>query len=175
MFENFSYKQKFFGVLLGFVVLSMASYKKTFKHIIHAKKELSLVEEKLSFTDNSYNAIFNLKNDIATLDFLIGGQSSQPELVQQGILEFISNNTYPTKIMSIEDVHISYDNGFKIVTNQLEVEGTYKALIHVLYTFEKDFTDSRIVSTQLHSKKNYRTNTKNLYLKIIFQNYEKAN
>lgn len=175
MFQNFTYKQKFFGLLLGFVILCMASYKKTYKHIFMAKNELNHVEEKLSVTDDSYNAIYNLKNDITTLDFLIGGQSSQPELVQQGILDFISNNTYPTKIMAIEDVHISYDNGFKIVTNQLEVEGTYEALVHALYAFERDFTDSRIVSTQLHSKKNYRTNTKNLYLKIIFQNYEKAN
>lgn len=174
MFKNLTYKQKFYISILGFVLLSMAAYKKTFKHIIVAKDELNLVEEKLLTSNNSYNLINILKNEVTNLDFMIGGQSEHPELVQKKLLDFISESEFDVDIVAIEDVHHSVDNGFKIFSNQLELEGTYESLVQILYDCEKNFMDSRIVSAQLYSKKNYRTNTKNLFLKLIFQNYEKA-
>ena len=174
MFKNFTYKQKLFATIIGFVVLSLAAYKKTFKHVITAKKELAFIEEKLSTTTNSSEVISQLKNDVNNLDFIIGGQSSHSDFVQKKILDFISESKFEVSVVSIEDVHVATNNGFKIVTNQVELEGPYEVLIKILYDFERDFIDSRIVSTQFYSKKNYRTNTKNLFLKLIFQNYEKA-
>lgn len=172
VFKNLTYKQKFIAVLVGFILLFMASYKKTFKHTIQAKKELSLVEKKLSNNENSLSALYNLKNEISNLNKTIGGQTKNPEQVQQKLLDFISRNDHDVNIVSIEDVHLFSDNEFLIYTNQIELEGTYSSLINVLYEIEKEFRNSRVASVQLYSKKNYRTNTKNLFLKIIFQNYE---
>ncbi len=172
MFKNLTYKRKFFAILVGFLLLFMASYKKTFKHTLNAKKELSLVKEKLSNNENSLNDLYTLKNEISSLNKTIGGQTLNPELVQQKLLDFISKNEYNATIVSIEDVHLFSDSRFLIYSNQIELEGSYHDLVHMLYEIEKHFKNSRVVSTQLYSKKNYRTNTKNLFLKIILQNYE---
>ncbi|TGV01063.1 hypothetical protein [Flavivirga rizhaonensis] len=152
----------------------MASYKKTFKHTLAAKKELNQVKQKLASTDNSFNNLYALKNDIKALDKLIGGRSLSPIHVQQKILDFISKKDITLNIVSIEDVHIYRDEEFLIYSNQIELEGSYEALIKLLYEIEKNFKDSRVVSSEFYSKKNYRTNKQTLFLKIILQNYEKA-
>ena len=172
MFKNLSYKKKFFAVLIGFVLLFMASYKKTFKNTFNAKKELGILEEKLSNYKNSLDDLYGLKSDISNLDNAIGGQTMRPEFVQQKLLDFISKNGLDINIVSIDDVHLYSDQEFLIYSNQIELEGTYDDLVSALFEIEKKFKDSRVVSTQLYSKRNYSNNTKSLFLKLILQNYE---
>ena len=174
MSKNFTYKQKFFAVIIGFILLFMASYKKTYKNTLATKKELSLVKKELSSNENLLNERYYLKNEISSLDKAIGGQTLNPEQVQQTLLDFISKNDFNVNIVAIEDVHLFTDNDFLIYSNQIELEGSYKDLTSTLYRIEKDFTNSRVISTNLYSKKNYRTNTKNLFLQIILQNYENS-
>ena len=174
MFKNLTYKQKFFAVIGAFILLFMASYKKTYKHTLTAKKELSLVEKKISSDENLLNELYYLKNEIGGLERTIGGQTKNAEHVQQELLDFISKNEFIVNIVSIEDVHLFSDNEFLIYSNQIALEGHYKDLITTLYEIEKNFKNSRVVSTNIYSKKNYRTKSKTLYLKIILQNYENA-
>ncbi len=175
MFENLTYKQKFLIVIGGFVLLSLASYKKSFKQVLMAKKELNHVETKLELTQGSFDQIYNLKSEIDMLDNIIGGHTSNPEKVQQEILDFVSKDKFKVNLVSIEDVHLFSDSEFLIYTNQMELQGSYHDLMHLLHEIEKNFKVSKVVSTNFYSKKNYRTNTNNLYLRIILQNYEKAN
>ncbi|WP_346882336.1 hypothetical protein [uncultured Algibacter sp.] len=174
MFKNLTYKQKFFAVIGGFVILFLASYKKTFKHVLSASHELNLVEKKLSNNQNAINELIYLKNEIVNLEKTIGGQTQNPEHIQQELLDFISKNSLGVNIVSIEDVHLFSDNGFLIYTNQIELEGRYSNLVEILYDIEKKVKNSRVVSANIYSKKNYRTKTKTLYLKIILQNYENS-
>ena len=173
MFNNLTYKQKCLAIIIGFVVLLLAAYKKTIRQAIAAKKQLNHVEQQLLNVDNSYNTLYSLKNEVKVLDNIIGGGNLNPELVQQSILDFITNKNVATNIVKIEDVHTFSDNDFKVYTNQIEVEGRFNTLVELLYTIEKEFKGSRITSSSIYSKKNYRTNRTKLYLKLILQNYEK--
>ncbi|TBN11960.1 hypothetical protein [Hyunsoonleella pacifica] len=150
----------------------MASYKKTFKHTLHAKRELNTVEKNLSNNENLLFSLAYIKDEISYLNKIIGGQTSNPQLVQQNLLDFISQNEQTIDIVTIEDVHLFSDNDFLIYSNQIVLEGNYKDLIFGLYNIEKRFKDSRVASARFFSKKNYRTNSKKLFLKIILQNYE---
>ncbi len=175
MFKTIPYKKKFIVVLLGFVVLLLASYKKNFKNIFEARKQLNTITNKLNTVDDSSNQIFFLKNEIAQLNDLIGGQTKEPELVQQLILDFITNVNLDINIHDIEDTHIFNDDDFTIYTNVLQIEGDYNTLLKLLYNIEKDFSASKVVSSEFYTEKNYRTNSKKLFLKLILQNYEKNN
>ena len=174
MLKNLTYKQKFFAVIVGFILLFMASYKKTYKHTLAAMKELNLVKEKLSNDESSLNLLYYLKNEITNLKKAIGGQTNNSEHVQQELLDFISQNTFDVDIVSIEDVHLFSDNDFLIYSNQIELQGNYRELVKTLYEIEKNFKSSRVISTKMYSKKDYRTKIKTIYLKIILQNYENA-
>ncbi|PKP11183.1 MAG: hypothetical protein CVU08_12780 [Bacteroidetes bacterium HGW-Bacteroidetes-3] len=173
MLKNATYKQKFLAVVVGFLLLLFASYKKTFKDTIAVKKELNNIEYKLLNIKNSFSDIYNLKNDITTIDNIIGGYTVNPDQVQQMILDFITKRKFNLNIVSIADVHLFSDEEFLIYSNQIEIEGSYETLVNLLYEIEKNFKYSRVISTQFYSKQNFRTNTKQLYLKILFQNYEK--
>ncbi|WP_040254163.1 hypothetical protein [Psychroserpens mesophilus] len=173
MQSSFTYKQKFFGVVIGFVILLLASYKKTYKHVFEAKSQLSLVNEKLQNGDNSFNEVFILKNEIKSLDNIIGGQTKTPSEVQEMILDFISKYGKVINISSIQDTHIINDSEFRVYTNVIEIEGSYFDLVPMLYKIEQEFIVSKVVSAKFFSIKNYRTNSKRLYLELIFQNYEK--
>lgn len=172
MAKSFTYKQKFFGVLLGIVLLLLASYKKTYKHLFAASEQVGLLDHKLLNVENSYNEVYVLKNEISSLDNIIGGQSNTPEDVQQQILNFVSNSNYDVDISLIEDTHLFSDKEFLVYTNSIEIEGTYFDLTKLLYDIERKFDVSKIISAELFSVKDYRNNSKRLYLKLIFQNYE---
>lgn len=150
----------------------MASYKKTFKHTLLAKEELNRVEENLSNNESLLINLSYLKDEINHLNKIIGGQTNNPQLVQQSLLDFVSQKEAAIDIVSIEDVHLFSDNDFLIYSNQIQLEGNYTDLIHTLYEIEKNFKDSRVANAHFFSKKNYRTNSKKLFLKIILQNYE---
>lgn len=175
MFNNISYKKKFLFVIIGFVILLLAVYKKNFKDIFETRRQLNVIENKLNVVDGSYNQVLFLKNEIAQLNNLIGGQTKQPELVQQLLLDFITNTDFDINIHKIEDTHLYNDEEFTVYTNIIEVEGNFNTLLKLLYKIEVDFKASKVVSSEFYTEKNYRTNSKKLFLKIILQNYEKNN
>ncbi|MEO1032271.1 MAG: hypothetical protein AAFX55_12740 [Bacteroidota bacterium] len=175
MFKNVPYKKKFLFIILGFVVLLLAAYKKNFKSIFEIRSQLSHIDKKLNTVDGSYQQIFFLKNEIAQLNDLIGGQTKDPELVQELILDFVTNTNLDINIHDIEDTHVFSDDEFTIYTNVLQIEGDYNTLLKLLYTIEKDFLASKVVSSEFYTEKNYRTTSKKLFLKLILQNYEKNN
>lgn len=173
MFKNITYKKKFIFIIVGFVLLGLAAYKKNFKNIFEVRSQISSITQKLNEVDGSHNQIFFLKNEVAQLNDMIGGQTKNPELVQQLILDFISNSNVKVNIHKIEDTHLYNDGEFNIFTNTIQIEGDYKSLLELLYLVEKDFAYSKVVSAELSTEKNYRNNSKKLYLKLILQNYEK--
>lgn len=173
MFNNLTYKKKFIILLVGFLFIGIGAYNKKIRETLVKRKELKTIEKQLVNTDQSYNTLFSLQDQVKGLDNIIGGNNLKPELVQPSILNFITKKGQDVNVVSIEDVHTFSDTEFKIYSNQITVEGAYNNLIELLYTIEKEYKASRIVSTNLYSKKNYQTKTTKLYLKIILQNYEK--
>lgn len=173
MFNNLTYKQKFFAVIIGFVILFLAVYKKNIRHTLAAKKELNIVENQLANINQSHYMLFSLKEQVKNLDNIIGGNNLKPELVQSSILDFITKQNNEVNVVSIDDVHMYLDVEFKVYSNQIIVEGMFNNLVDLLYNIEKKYKESRVVSTKLYSKKNYQTKKTKLYLKIILQNYEK--
>ncbi len=173
MFNNLTYKKKFFILLVGFLFISIGAYNKKIRDTLIARKEYKTIEKQLVNSDQSYNLLFSLQDQVKGLDNIIGGNNLRPELVQPSILNFITKQDQNVNVVSIEDVHTFFDTEFKIYSNQITVEGAYNNLVELLYAIEKEYKASRIVSTKLYSKKNYQTKTTKLYLKIILQNYEK--
>jgi len=169
------YKQRFFFILFGAVILLLAIYKKNLKQLFAANEQINRIDKDLAKLDNSYDQIYYLNNEIKELNAIIGGQSERPQLVQQYILDFINKSSYNVNIFGIEDTHVVVDEDFKIYTNRIQIEGDFKTLLQLLFYTEKNFLSSKIISAQFFTKKNYTKNTKKLFLELILQNYEKTN
>ncbi|MDY8138473.1 hypothetical protein [Aquimarina sp. 2201CG5-10] len=173
MFENLSYKKKFFALLALMIVLGITAYKRSFKMTIDAAKLLDESKEKLAKVNNSQQRITNLASEVAYLDKLIGKETANPDIVQQEILNTFTDINNNTQLVKLEEIHKASDNYFNIYTNRLILTGNYGDLLKTTYNYEENFDFSRVVSLRFYIEKEPRTRRKRLFEQIIFQNYEK--
>jgi len=173
MFENLTYKQKFLALLAIAVLLGLAAYKRSFKLTIDAYNEYHELSEQLYEIKSSSSTVQELDTEIRFLDNLLGKENMESVLVQQEILNFVTNKSTGVNVFDVAEVHEASDNKFIIHTNQLIIEGSFEELLKIIYEFEKKFPYSRVVNTSFFKKKDFKTRRIKLYAKIIFQNYEK--
>lgn len=175
MFEEISYKKKFFAVLVLFAMLSFTAYKRSFRNAIEAVSFYSESKKSISQNSNAHLELIQLKTELARLDNIIGKKAKNPGAVQNQILSFLSNQDRNIKLSKINPVHIVEDPYFNIYSNLITIEGSSNNILNTVYSFEKDFEYARIANLKLFVIKNSRTAKKELYTNIIFQNYERKN
>ncbi|WP_298538934.1 hypothetical protein [uncultured Aquimarina sp.] len=173
MFENLSYKKKFFALLALMLVLGITAYKRSFSMTIDAAQLLEESKQKLEKVSNSQQRITNLIAEVSYLDKLIGKEVANPDIVQQEILNTFTEINSDTQLVKLEAIHKASDEYFNIYTNRLILTGNYGDLLKTTYNYEKAFDFSRVVSLQFYIEKEPRTRRKKLFEQIIFQNYEK--
>jgi len=173
MFENLTYKQKFLALIVIAILLGYAGYKRSFRLTLDAYNDYTELSEKLKEINSSSSTIQELDTEIRYFDNLLGKENIEPILVQQEILNFVTNNSKSVKVFDLAEVHEASDKKFIIHTNQLTIEGSFEELLKIVYEFEKEFPYSRVVNTSFFKKKDFKTRRIKLYAKIIFQNYEK--
>lgn len=171
MFENYSYKQKFYALIVVFFMLTAAAYKRSFHTLFDVITEYRTLSKKADDINKKSNNTDSLKKDIAYLDKIIGKEGVTKEMVQQGIVSFSSENSPSVSISDLKPIHDFPEDDYHIITNQLDVTGDSNQLLNLAYNFEKKFNLSRIVSINFYTtKKNNKSEV--LHLKMIFQNYE---
>ncbi|WP_378175217.1 hypothetical protein [Aquimarina sp. SS2-1] len=173
MFENLSYKKKFFALLALMVVLGITAYKRSFSMTIDAATLVEDSKMKLEKVSNSQQRITNLIAEVSYLDKLIGKEVANPDIVQQEILNTFNEINTDTELVKLEAIHKASDEYFNIYTNRLILTGNYSDLLNTTYEYEKIFDFSRVVSLKFYIEKEPRTRRKKLFEQIIFQNYEK--
>jgi hypothetical protein len=171
MFNQYPYKLKFKFLIVLFLMLSIAAYRRSFSSLIDAVKENHVLNNKVELLKNKAKNINQINSEIASLDKMIGKEGVAKEKVQQGIVSFLLDNSSGVSINDMQTIHEFHDSNFNIYTYQLDLIGNFNQLIKVAYTFEKKFEFSKITNTRFYiDKKNNKSDI--LHLKIIFQNYE---
>jgi hypothetical protein len=171
MFENYSYKQKFYALGVLFCLLSITAYKRSFRPLFEVFNEYQTLSKKADEINKKAKNTDGLVKDIAYLDKIIGKEGTSKEMVQQGIVSFASENAPAVSINDLKPIHDFPEDDYHIITNQLDVTGNSNQLLSLAYNFEKKFNLSRIVSMNFYTtKKNNKSEV--LHLKMIFQNYE---
>jgi len=173
MFENISYKKKFWILIGLLVILSFTAYKRSFRLTIEAKASLNETKSKLETVSNSRYQIANLEAEVAYLDNIIGKKAGNASLVQQEILNTFALIDTEAEIVRLEEIHKSQNEYFNIYTNRLVLSGPYQDLLETTYSYEKEFEFSRVVSLNFYVDRERRTRRKKLFQQLIFQNYEK--
>jgi Tfp pilus assembly protein PilO len=171
MFEQYSYKIKFKFLLIFFVILSIAAYRRSFSSLIDVVKENKLLTSKIETMGKKTQNIAQLKSEIARLDKMIGKEGIGKEKVQQGIVSFLLENSSGVSISDMQSIHEVEDTNYKVYTYQIDLVGNFNQLVQLVYVFEKNFDYSKMVSIKFYmDKKNNKNEV--LHLKILFQNYE---
>lgn len=171
MFEQYSYKKKFMALLLVFVMLSITAYKRSFSELFQVISDYKILSKKVEYLNKKANNSEKLINEVAYLDKIMGKEGTTKEMIQQGIISFVSENHAGISINEIQAIHVFSDENYTIITNQLDETGGANQLLQLGYDFEKKFNLSRVTSMNFYTTKN-NNKSEVLHLKIIFQNYE---
>ncbi|OMQ11324.1 hypothetical protein [[Flexibacter] sp. ATCC 35103] len=171
MFENYSYKQKFYALIGIFFILSLTAYKRSFYPLFDVVKEYQTLSKRAENINKKTQNTNSLAKDIAYLDKIIGKEGVAKEIVQQGIISFASKNSPEVSINNLKAIHDFPEDNYHIITNQLDVTGNSNQLLNLAYSFEQKFNLSQIVSMNFYITKN-NNKSETLHLKMIFQNYE---
>lgn len=173
MFDTITYKKKTIYVGVLFLLLALAAYKKNFKKVIAINEQLALLHPNANQNGVTEEDAFFLKREIETIEQVIGGVNVKPETVQQQLLKFAAQSQLEIDVIGVQGVHESSNADFIIHTNQMKVSGSYSDLMHFMKAIEDNFSLSKIVSATFETKRNPSNRKKELYLNMIFQNYEK--
>lgn len=173
MFEKYTFKKKFQALLLVFVMLSVAAYKRSFRSCLEVYSAYRSEAEKAASANDNRVQVASISADLALMDQLIGKNSDEKERIQQEIVRFITQSGR-AGIFDLQPIHQFTDAKYRIYTFQVDVTGNYEDLLRLAYDFEKQFVFSKLVGTNFYTlKKN--NNQEVLHLKMTFQNYENIN
>ncbi len=176
MFDKYTFKQKNKVLLIIFVLLMLASYKRSFVLTLLALDEIEKQELNIEKIKTSDYEIGLLNQSIKELNQTIGKSNLKPDKVQQKILKEISilSQKNDVNLESIEETHIYKTVDFSIYSNILILEGDYKNLVKSIYNLELNFEYARLINVQLYKEKNISTKKIKLYAKILFQHYHQV-
>ncbi|WP_196896063.1 hypothetical protein [Aureivirga marina] len=173
MEQQFSLKQKKILVIVVMILLLLLCYKRIFSDTISMITSYqNLLEKKVDINTLNQKEVL-LENSLYELNAFTGNEEIADDLIQQKILSFTSDfNEEKISIVNLNSSHIFHSKDFKIITNSLEIEGNYKALISYLYYLEKNFNDSQLVKVTFEVKKDHVQKKEKLYATLLFQNYK---
>lgn len=173
MFENLSYKQKFFALVAIISLMALTGYKRSVKLTLDSYRNCKQATAKLQEVNNSWQRMRSLENEVGYLDNIIGRQAADPDIVQQEILSTFSLLDTDAELVKLAEVHKANNEYFNIYTNQLLLSGNFNNILGATYEYEKNFDFSRLVSLNFYTEKERRSRRLKLYGQLIFQNYEK--
>lgn len=171
MFKEYTYKTKLKVLLLVTVLLSIAAYKRSFSNLIVLFQEHAKLEEENAELKERTPKVKQLNQKISELNQVIGEQVVEKDKIQQEIIDFMLAHSTSVSIFELKPIFEVPYNDYLIYTFQLDLVGRYSDLIHVVYSFEKDFNLSKITHLSFYTEKKSQEN-EILHLKLIFQNYE---
>lgn len=172
MFNNITYKNKCYFLLLLIPLFFSLAYYKSFRQLLEANKRLKQLNKELILVENAEDEFAGLKDNIERLDAIIGKEVTSPDIVQQEIFDIFSEIPFNTNIVELDEAHKYQDDYFNVYTNMLLLEGSFDDLLKTTYYYERKFVHSRLVSLSFYLKESRRDKNK-LFEQLIFQNYDK--
>ncbi|MFN5444891.1 MAG: hypothetical protein ACK48V_11775 [Crocinitomicaceae bacterium] len=172
-FDQYSYKQKNYALLILAVLLIAVSYKRSFKvtlETIDAKQELEQKIEKAHF---AVRDIRHTQREIAFLNRLLGEDNVTIEKVQQSFLVFLEKNSNDIIVYQVDEVLKFKHPDFSINTHRVILKGKFIPTLQFLYQLEKEFDLAKLVSVNFEYKKFNSEEKEQLYTTLLLQNYER--
>jgi cellobiose phosphorylase len=172
-FEQYSYKQKNYALLLIAVLLVAVSYKRAFKITLETLGYKQELTQKIADAHHAVSSIRTTQRDIAYLNKLLGKENSTIEKVQQGFLDFLEKNSSNVIVYQVDEVLNYKHPDFSVNTHRIILKGGFLPTLRFLYTLEKHFDLAKLVNVSFEFKKYNSEEKEQLYTTLLLQNYER--
>ncbi len=175
MFNQLTYKTKFYGTLAVFMLMLIVIYKLNIKKTVALRHEYLTVQTDIQSGKDAPRRLIILENKLTELNSMLGSTISHTDLHEKIIKSILGDpNTDMVKIWEFPKSSIYSDGNMNIYTNQLTLNSDFKSLINYLYLLETKEKVSRVRSACFKLKKMRGTMNEKLYAEILLQNIEIA-
>jgi cellobiose phosphorylase len=131
-FEQYSYKQKNYALLLIAVLLVAVSYKRAFKITLETLGYKQELTQKIADAHHAVSSIRTTQRDIAYLNKLLGKENSTIEKVQQGFLDFLEKNSSNVIVYQVDEVLNYKHPDFSVNTHRIILKGGFLPTLRFL-------------------------------------------
>lgn len=175
MFDKYSYKTKLIALGVIFVLLFLASYKRSLSLSLGLVDEIERLDQQMQMAENANFEINELRLELKELNQTIGQENLNSDQVQQKILDEVSDfaESENIRIHGISETHQYATNDFDVFSNETIVEGDFISILKLINLFENNIEYSRIASCSMYSEKDFKTKKIQLYAKLYLQHFKK--
>lgn len=172
-FEQYSYKQKNYALMILAVLLVAVSYKRAFKQTVETVAYKHELEAKIAQAKNAKYEIGFTKKQISHLNKLLGKENITVEKVQQGFLNFLERKSAGIIVYQVDEVLNFKHPDFSINTHKIILKGNFINTLKFIYQLEHNFDLAKLIEVSFEYKKYNAEESEQLYTTLLLQNYQK--
>jgi len=159
-------------LLVGFLLVLYICYSFAISNTINYYKEYKTKQEQIAADSNMPKLVGQLVQKEKQLDQALSlydiniSESFQNDLLKQ-LTSY--SDTYKLKIVDFQEPHSVSQKGFTVTSYIFSLEGSFNGCLAVLNKVENNPSLGIIKHLNFVKKKNYKTNTDQLFVEVIMQ------
>lgn len=159
-------------LLLGFLIALYICYSFAISNTITYYKEFKTKEEQIAIDRNLPNIVAKLTQKDRGLDQILAQyDTTVSESFQNDLLKQLSgfSSHYQLKITDFQEPHTFTQKGLNVTSYVFSLEGSFNGTLALINKIENNPSLGAIKHLSFEKKKNYKTNTDQLFVQVIMQ------
>jgi hypothetical protein len=174
--NQFSYRQKNLGLLVGSIVFLLIIYFASIQKTIDMWRSNSELEEQVRLIDNAPSRIRKLKGQLDVFDSKMRNFSSDTSSKEEFLLEKISLSCYKNNLTLVSLPSPSYvvENELNVETRFVKARGSFINLLFLVHEIENQFKVGRVSSVKFALEEDKKNNAHYLFAYVYIQNIRQS-
>lgn len=172
MLEKYTFKQKFFALIVLGLFTAVVCIKRSFAITINRITAQREIQRQLSEKPELSAQLSAIKAAHQTIDNQSVSSIAAPQLIQNAIIDFIAQHNKALQLSQVGAIHQSENSFFTTYSNPITLQGDINTLLQITNAFEQDFNQAALISVSLYTQKNFKTQKDELFAKLLFQNFQ---
>jgi len=159
-------------LLVGFAIVLYVCYSFAISNTINYYKEYHVKQQEIAADSNMPKVVGQLIQKEKQLDQVLSQYDVNiSESFQNDLLKQLTSysDSYKLKIVDFQEPHTISQKGFTTTSYIFSLEGSFNGCLAVLNTIENNPSLGNIKHLNFVKKKNYKTNTDQLFVEVIMQ------
>lgn len=175
MFKNRTYREKLRLLLFGAGAFLILAYWLSLSKTVHAFRENNLLESRLDSVQSAPTAIARYTAELEGYERSLGRFSAGNRNWEEHLLQGIGKacQQYGAVLIEFPAPLVEVQTSYTVLTHAVKLEGSYKALVQVVYALERMEAVGRITSVRFALEEDRRSRSTRLFGYVYFQHIKR--
>lgn len=166
--NTLTYRQKNIALLIGTILLGLVAYQFSFSKTIDAYQKSNQQKKTLAKAQSAGSQIQTYQAELAKIKKQTNFTAYNEENLFRAISQFAIENNL--KVLAFPKAERISNGEYEVITNYIEVSGSYKSIVELSYIIEHKRKLGRIASIEYKTEKNVQTKETILKGMLYLQN-----